>query len=316
MPDPSKPQSSVSPSALRLAQRFGVSPQAMEEIISSTARESAPNLPPVSFPQQASAEEPSIQSIPQERPSTILPTEEWMKEHTFAESTTSTPPVVAEAGVVPTIASVQEEAHSTTPVMAAETPTVQPPIIERTVEEPVRMGPQASPTRVEKRVREEREERKGLSPLAVILGVIGILAIVGLIWYFSHLTRSTKPQPAAVPSVKDSSLVSSDSLAKSDSLNADSLESLASQPPPATEPAQPKAKAARPKTAKAKSSRPAKPRGRASNAPYLITTSSLTAQEQLAEMRAEGNRTAWIEAVEKNGIVTYKLHKTPRKAKR
>lgn len=132
-------------------------------------------------------------------------------------------------------------------------------------------------------------------PLSWILGILLLGAIAALIFY----RGCEKPRPQAtvespIPAPVIDSVVTQDSTAI-----ADSLAALAAP--------------ASPVESKAKNTAPARPRARAASSSSrnvaLSTTSSFSAQERLAELRADGDQKARIRTVKKDGATLYQVVK-------
>lgn len=331
----------VSPSAQRLAARYGVDPEKMEQIISGAVRESVPTFEPAVIhtdPIASGLSSVDEQAAPVvQRPTALQTDPEWLKDHTFTEevraeqlaATTSTEAAtqaattaaVAAATAAAAVIAADAVAKETSVARSAETPAPPRKVFSDIDTEPSNTNRVTiqSPSTYEKK--EYREERKGLSPLAVILGVLGILAVIGIFWWLSHprhhKTQTSTKQADSVAVALAAQRVS-DSMHRADSLaqlRQDSL-AMAEAPPVSTE------KPVENAPAKAQNRVNSKPRAKAvravkratSSSAAYTTSSGLSAQEHLADLRANGNHTAWVEAVNKNGSVVYKLHLTKQPA--
>ena len=145
----------ISPTARKLAERYGVSPEVMEEIISDTRSRT-------DIPRPAAA--------PVHTPQTI---------HTVHEQ-----PVAAPIPITPSV--VAAEPMVAPPVMAAPT-VIQPPIVTQPVVAPPVVVP---PTIVHT---DGRRDDNALSAVTVILIILLILALIGLfyLWQTQHTNSNT-----------------------------------------------------------------------------------------------------------------------------
>jgi hypothetical protein len=241
----------ISPTARKLAERYGVSPEVMEEIISDTR---------------------SKTDIPRDATASTTP-------HISQTIHTVSEPVVA-VGPLPIAPQIQlAPPNLITPIVAQ--PVVIPPVV-------------VPPTIV---TAPERHNDNALSTLTVLLIILLILALAGLIylWQTQHTQVISHP-------VADTVRIAAPRDTTPMILGVDT----AKVPPPFVE-----NQAAQTRRVRARAKRAPVSKG-------YTTSSALAAQEHLAELRADGNRKAYLETVNRGGNTFYRLHngEAPSRSKR
>jgi len=132
-------------------------------------------------------------------------------------------------------------------------------------------------------------QKQGTSPLTWIIGIV----ILGLFAIMFFVMRGCDDKPAQqAPTTVIDTVVKTDTLATTDTV-AVPVET------PAAAPAKPAADRPRARRAAATSS--------STRNVALSTTSSFSAQEKLAELKADGNKNAKIQRVTKNGVTLYQV---------
>jgi hypothetical protein len=134
-------------------------------------------------------------------------------------------------------------------------------------------------------------QKQGTSPLTWIIGVV-ILGLFAIAFFAMRGCEDKPAQQAQTPTTVIDTVVKTDTLATTDTVTVP-VES------PAATPAKPATN--RPRTRRA---------GAASSSARnvaLSTTSSFSAQEKLAELKADGNKNAKIQRVTKNGVTLYQV---------
>lgn len=137
-------------------------------------------------------------------------------------------------------------------------------------------------------------KKESTSPLTWIIG----LAILGILAIMFFMTRGCGPEAAkkTVPPVStiDSNELTDSTMVQDSSAVEDTIAIAETPDPP---PAKPSPR---------RNSRRASV-GSSTRNVSLSTTSSYSAQERLAELRADGNRAAHIKKVQKNGVTLYQV---------
>ncbi len=163
---------------------------------------------------------------------------------------------------------------------------------------------------VEKSMERETEHQSGgMTATAVFLGILAILGIVALIHFWNFGGHHDRQIIA----------IHHDTVIVHDAAPAPKKDTVASVTPPAVPTPQVRDTVPPPQPPKAhhKRAKPAKhKRAAAASSGGYTTSSNLLAQERLADLRAAGNRSAYIETTQGKGGPKYKVHSSGPKKKR
>jgi hypothetical protein len=132
-------------------------------------------------------------------------------------------------------------------------------------------------------------QKQGTSPLTWIIGLV-ILGLFAIMFFIARGCDNKPAQQAQTPITVIDTVVKTDTLATTDTV------AVPVEPPPAAAPA----------TNRPRARRAAAPASSTRNV-ALSTTSSFSAQEKLAELKADGNNKAKIQRVTKNGVTLYQV---------
>jgi len=229
--------STISPTALKLAERYGIAPDVMEQIIRDTRAEAlGKQIPAMNAPP---ATRLNVPHPPGEVPNS------WWEQHTIVE----------------------------------EPKPVAPVIVEKN---------------------SETVERKsdGVPLAAVALGIIGVLALIAVVFYFGKFPQGSKNESRVQTASIDTPPPAPPPPAPLDTM---------ATPPKIASPGEPSATPAK-MTAKHKVTT----RKAHASQPY-VSSSSLSAEERLAELRADGDNSSQIVPVTKHGVTQYKIVKRRRR---
>ncbi len=175
-----------------------------------------------------------------------------------------------------------QQTVSTVPEAVGAIPTPAPVVANYVAVPP----PVVAPVPIERKV-----EESSMSPVTVILSILLILALVGLI----YLWQEQHPNSSKLASL-DSARTTEPADTVHTVLQVDTVT------PQVLAPAQPVVHH--------------RARKRAANHGSYFTSSPISAQEHLAELRASGNHRAYLETVNRKGITFYRLHTGPKPKKR
>jgi len=231
----------ISPSARKLAERYGVSPEVMEEIINDTRSRAEVRR-------------------------------------------TGTPNKVFEPVVQPVVV-----VPPPTPVAPVAAPTPVPHSGSVTTVVPVETHSDGS-----------SKAESTLSALTVVLVILLILALIGLIYLWQSQREMTEKKPVVADTTHVQQPIPE---------SVDTTHELVSQIDTAIPPA------AAPKHTPKNLHRTVARNRRAAGNHFYTTSSMLGAQERLAELRASGNKGAYLETVNRGNSTYYRLHTGAAKAR-